>query len=235
MRMNKWEKYWEKIAQEIEEKFDWGKISTWEESTIDEFLVHLKDTIIDTLSNDSELAKNCGVDTKSSMVDWYPMTSITFRRIFIYNESLGQKTTRNIFAVYLGYRTAEEYLNKKVLRHTDPKKPIDNTDKPISVVVELKNADFAKEDEREEWMVYELAFLWHGKEPPSIQAHFYLMTREIEATKMLLHYAVQAGQLAAREVVAEGGFTRYITREALEKYIKDQRGERPEFLRREER
>ena len=233
--MNKWEKYWEKIAQEIEAKFDWGKIPTWEESTIDEFLVNLKDTIIDTLRNDSELAKNCGVDPKSSLIDWNPMTSTTFRRIFNYKESLGQKTTRNIFAVYLGYRTAEEYLNKKVLRHTDPKKPIDNPDKPISVVVELKNADFAKEDEREEWMVYELAFLWHSKEPPGINAHFYLMTREIEATKKLLHYAVQAGQLTAREVVAEGGFTRYVTREALEEYIKKQGDERPEFLKRDRR
>ncbi len=108
--------------------------------------------------------------------------------------------------------------------------------KPIPVVVELPNADFKKDDEKDEWMVYELAFLWHEKEPPSIQAHFTAMTRDIELTKSNLHNAVDSGLLEARQISYQGvGYTRFITREALEAYVKKQGLERPTFLKREER
>lgn len=106
-------------------------------------------------------------------------------------------------------------------------------DKPIPVVIALPNADFAKEDERDEWMIYELAFLWHEKEPLGIQAHFYAMTREIELTKSKLHQAVENGLLEARTEVLPDGITRFVTRRTLEKHIKERGLVRPEFLKRE--
>lgn len=106
---------------------------------------------------------------------------------------------------------------------------------PLSVIIELPKANFIKEDKKEEWMIYELAFLWFGKEPSSISAHFYQMTREMEALKTKLHIYVEQGLLKAKTISAAGGFTRFITRQDLEDFLKVHNQERPEFLKREER
>ena len=90
--------------------------------------------------------------------------------------------------------------------------------------------DFSKEDQRNEWMVYEVAFLWHGKEPPGIQAHVLQMTRDIEETKDLLHKAINEGKLAiVRQVQIGQGLTRWVNRDDLINFAKTI-GARPAFL-----
>ena len=70
-------------------------------------------------------------------------------------------------------------------------------------------------------MIYEVAFLWHGKEPPGIQAHVLQMTRDIEETKNLLHKAVEDGRLAiVRQIQIDQGFTRWVNRDDLVGFAK---------------
>ena len=85
---------------------------------------------------------------------------------------------------------------------------------------ELANSNLAEEDKRDEWKIYEVAFLWHGKEPPGTVSHFVKMTREIENTKEKLHDAVNKGQLTiSREIkYSDGSLTRYATRKDLRSF-----------------
>lgn len=235
--MKKMEPFWQEVAKVIEQKFGQGDVPQWRRSVVEEFLRHFERTLKPLIHENSHIAEACGGSA------WKPIDSTTFEKIFKHHISSGSKTTRNAFAIYMGYLSFEDYtikrkrkgagqingqIEKRVLTQAQKQKP-------IPVTVELPDADFAKEDENEEWMVYELAFLWHGKEPPSIQVHFYQMTREIEKTKANLHKAVENGLLHAKTVVLQNGVTRFVTRNALEEYIKNQEIEKPDFLRREGR
>ena len=157
---------------------------------------------------------------------WAPISAITFRNIFRYKKSKGNKTTRNGFAIYMGYQSAAHYLaesrssnGKPTLNYKSKRFKAAQNKEPIPVTVQLPSADFEKEDNKHHWMLYEVAFLWHGKEPPSIQAHFYQMTREMEQTKANLHKAVELGLLEAETKVFPNGVTRFLTRKALEDFI----------------
>ena len=91
------------------------------------------------------------------------------------------------------------------------------------------SANLSRHNVRNEWMVYEAAFLWHGLEPPGIAAHFQRMPTEVEKTKEFLHQAVNNGTLKAREHRATDGLTRYVKREDLVNFAK-KISERPDFL-----
>jgi hypothetical protein len=102
-------------------------------------------------------------------------------------------------------------------------------------VTGVTQVNYTTEDKRQEWMVYEAAFLWHGLAPPGIEAHFQRMTRDIEETKTMLHGAINAGTLrAAREAHAEGSIARWVTRTDLRAYALSI-GARPLFLFPEDR
>lgn len=93
-----------------------------------------------------------------------------------------------------------------------------------------KKIDYVKEDQRNEWKIYEVAFLWNEMEPPGTPAHFQEMSREIEAIKEQLHAAVDRGELkVSREIRGAGGLTRWVKRDALVAFALA-RGERPKFL-----
>ncbi|GAB5480219.1 MAG: hypothetical protein Marn2KO_36860 [Marinobacter nauticus] len=91
--------------------------------------------------------------------------------------------------------------------------------------------DWSAHNTRDVWPISEVAFLWHGFEPPSMAAHWLLMTDEIKKTKQMLHDSVDAGQLqTAREVqTLTGGVTRFLQRQELKSYAISM-GENPEFL-----
>lgn len=83
---------------------------------------------------------------------------------------------------------------------------------------------------QEEWMIYQVAFLWHGVSPPSIQEHFSQMTPEIKKTKGMLHEAVNTGQLkTCKEYQSPVGVIRWVDKTELQKYAK-LIGESPKFL-----
>ncbi len=90
--------------------------------------------------------------------------------------------------------------------------------------------DLALEDSRDEWPIYQVAFLWHGKEPPTIQEHWQAMNPLVWSTKELLHEAVENGELVvSREYWASGGVTRFVSRDKLRHYA-ESIGEKPKFL-----
>jgi hypothetical protein len=91
--------------------------------------------------------------------------------------------------------------------------------------------NYSKEDDRNEWLVYQAAFLWFDCEPPPIRAHFYQMTRDIEEIKLELHDAIDKGTL---NMTRETGSGRFVSREELKKFALS-RGEKPKFLFPEER
>ncbi|MDC6367187.1 MULTISPECIES: hypothetical protein [Flavobacteriaceae] len=96
---------------------------------------------------------------------------------------------------------------------------------------DLSKVDYMEEDKRNEWMVYEVAFLWHDYEPPGIEAHFVKMTRKIEETKNMLHQEIGKGELTMSKeyIVPNVGVTRYLTRNALIDYCV-RKEYKPKFL-----
>lgn len=83
----------------------------------------------------------------------------------------------------------------------------------------------------DEFMVYELAFLWHDKEPPSIQEHWNLMTPHIMFTKQFLHNAIETGQLKiTRELRFVDGVTRFVSKAELKRFAYEI-GDVPNFLK----
>ena len=83
-------------------------------------------------------------------------------------------------------------------------------------------------------MIYEAAFLWHGFMPPSVTDHWNLMTRQISATKNMLHRAVDSGLLNAIETISTTGGTRTVLNRRVERAelrrFAQSIGQEPEFL-----
>jgi hypothetical protein len=104
-------------------------------------------------------------------------------------------------------------------------------DKPLAgAKANLKPINYANEDQLNEWPIYQVAFLWHGKAPLTVMEHWNLMTREIGDTKKMLHDAVDAGKLRITRVeYYPSGFTRYVSRAELRRLCATQ-GYVPAFL-----
>lgn len=75
---------------------------------------------------------------------------------------------------------------------------------------------------KDEFFVYEIAFLWYGKRPPQVQAHESAMTPEIERMKSLLHKAIDLGRLSAVHFQAQaGGYARRVQRDDLQRFAQE--------------
>jgi hypothetical protein len=142
-----------------------------------------------------------------------------------------------------GNRWQEWFVPALYLRATDSAlisvEPDDSRAPGLLGEEESGSIDFVAEDQRTEWKVYEVAFLWHDQSPPGTAAHWFLMSREVEATKAQLHAAIDQGLLpvAKEQRVTDGRLqyvTRFVSREALVRYCQGI-GVRPAFLFREER
>ena len=96
---------------------------------------------------------------------------------------------------------------------------------------ELQKVNFPEEDQRNEWKIYEVAFLWHDYEPPASEAHFNKMTRKVEETKAMLHLAAEEGELLlSREISIENvGLTRFVSRQSLIEFC-NKNNYQPAFL-----
>lgn len=245
--MADWRSYWEDIATDIEDVYDQGHPSSWKNQEIIGFISHLESVINDIFSSDLEKAEMFQLVGKDGGIGyWTAFDQSTITRLFRYKSTTGNRRTRDIFAMYLGFSSCDDYLrqrggmerlstatknliSKNLL--TPNKSTVNDQNILIPLTITLQDADFRKQAIRDEWMIYELAFLWHGKEPPTIQQHFLLMTKEIEATKIELHRLVDQGHLRAKEYRNPLGVTRFITRDNLEECINKQELERPEFLK----
>ena len=114
--MGKWELYWLEIAKDIKHQYGHGHPSKWEETAIEEFLLHFEKSVRNKLIENDQLAHNCGIRYKGLQIDnWKSMVPSNFRKIFSYRNNTGKTTTRNAFAIYFGYDSAEDYISKKGL------------------------------------------------------------------------------------------------------------------------
>jgi|GEM_PF-6659411 len=88
----------------------------------------------------------------------------------------------------------------------------------------------ADASERDQFLVYEIAFLWYGFMPPPAQEHESAMTPEIAQLKNLLHTAIDLGKLnAVHFQAANGGYARLVDREDLRQFA-EKIGSFPQFL-----
>lgn len=95
--------------------------------------------------------------------------------------------------------------------------------------------NWAEEHSRNEWAIYEAAFLWHGYAPPPMALHQQVMPDPVRQTKRMLHDAANAGALSpavddglkVRNVMVHG--TRYVSRIELRRFA-ESIGQRPRFL-----
>lgn len=111
--------YWESIAKDIQAHQKNGHPKDWSEEIIRTFLADLEEKLISKSKKDTTIAQLCGVPYikgRYATEHLKTITSPTFRRIFQYGESKGKPTTKNHFAIYFDYKSAEDYTNKKRLK-----------------------------------------------------------------------------------------------------------------------
>ncbi len=88
-----------------------------------------------------------------------------------------------------------------------------------------------KNESNVNWKVYEVAFLWHGQQPPPVQDHFNQMSPDIAQRKEALHNAINQGLLkTCNQIINQNGGTRWVSKKALMDYCKLTSQDIPKFL-----
>ena len=122
--MEDWKDFWKNIAsdirlkfKEVNKEFDGSEPKEWKKRTIEDFLDHLEQEVQKQIATSEEKAKLFGL-TKERAKEFTAIDYSNFYRIFQGNESKrskGRQSTKDAFAVYLGYPSAESYLkNSKI-------------------------------------------------------------------------------------------------------------------------
>ena len=128
--MDRKEKFWGNVAEFIKEDFDHGHPSKWKRGITVKFLGHLEEAILERTEDNESLAKICNVTiSKGGYRRWNPMHPTTIENLFKYETTKGDDYTKNIFAIYMGYPSFEDYQNpekrtRKTIRPSDPKQRI---------------------------------------------------------------------------------------------------------------
>lgn len=128
--MRSLEKYWDSVSKDLEAFYGKGHPSKWKKIQISLFLEDLFFKIIEICKSDNNKARKIGipfVKGKFHFEGFYPLSYDTFRRIFITQESNGRPSLREIFSIYLGYESFQDYILKKDIKK-DGSKPIINTE-----------------------------------------------------------------------------------------------------------
>ncbi|WP_421796080.1 hypothetical protein [Haliscomenobacter sp.] len=108
------QQFWNAIAEAIQEKFGNGHPETWNKYKITIFLTDFSTKLGQLCSQDERKAILCGAK-KNRAGELTPptITYHSFRRIFITKESSGNRSTREMFAIYLGYDSAHDFMVQK--------------------------------------------------------------------------------------------------------------------------
>lgn len=126
-------------------------------------------------------------------------------------------------------------LYKKMRLPFRPYREIEQTDgaTPSDVAHDLVRdgeVDFEKASTKQQFLVYEIAFLWYERSPPPVEEHESAMTPEIAQMKRLLHLSIDLGKLKAEHIQGEsGGYARIVQREELRRFA-EEAGFLPKFL-----
>ncbi|MCC7504762.1 MAG: hypothetical protein IT259_05660 [Saprospiraceae bacterium] len=112
--MNAIEKYWEEVARLIADEQGGEPPHNWNKFKIDAFLRSFHTRLEQICRADPQKAALCGVDgVKGGDVQSPRLSYFSFRRIFITRESTGNRSTREMFAIYLGFESVSDFLNQK--------------------------------------------------------------------------------------------------------------------------
>ena len=134
--------FWEEIALLITGFAGGTHPSAWKKSKIDAFLRDFHKKLAEICRQEPEKAALCGVAVVNGETVQYPRLSyFSFRRIFITKESLGNRSTREMFAIYLGFESANDFLTRKGIFEEPP---------PMT---EVKNARHFRKNQLGRWML----------------------------------------------------------------------------------
>jgi len=113
--------FWDYIATRISALNGNEPPSEWRDSKIKDFLDQMDTKLVDLFRKDSRLAEKCGLSYPKNNYDYTQfrcMVPSTFRRLFRYDtskKSSGNVTTKNKFAIFLGYQSFEDLIRKEKL------------------------------------------------------------------------------------------------------------------------
>lgn len=129
------EKYWESIAEKIAIDFKNGHPKNWRKGDIDLFLAALLSKLEQICRQDKEKAERCGVPTIKDEFrsDQLRLSYDSFRRIFVTKGSEGNLRTKEMFAIYFGYDSYNDYLIKTEIKG-------DDTGESITPEIQIPNA-----------------------------------------------------------------------------------------------
>lgn len=104
--------FWDTIAEGLEQKYG-SRPNDWKKGDIEShFLLDLKTTVEEACLNDANKAELCGFKKESQIRLWEP-TYDTFRRVFKSHETKGSSRTKNIYAIFLGFDSEDDFCRKK--------------------------------------------------------------------------------------------------------------------------
>lgn len=113
--MNQAEKFWREIALLLAEESLNGQPKDWSRPRIESFLLRFQEKLNQICLQDPLKAKRCGLSAIRGGIQEPTLPYYSFRRIFITKESKGNRSTREMFAIYLGYDSYEDFLIQKSL------------------------------------------------------------------------------------------------------------------------
>ncbi|CAM1360781.1 hypothetical protein TPENAI_20062 [Tenacibaculum litopenaei] len=105
-------RFWDEIAEDIQKKYGKGHPSTWKRSNFESFLSHLEEELMEITKDKKNLANLCDIDHSKTNNHWKAFDPTTLENIFRYKKN-GGKRSKNVFAIYLGYNSADDYCVKK--------------------------------------------------------------------------------------------------------------------------
>ncbi|MDX1941049.1 MAG: hypothetical protein SFU99_10890 [Saprospiraceae bacterium] len=114
-------KYWKSIANRIATDFKNGHPENWKKRDIELFLTALQSRLEQICRGDKKKTRRCGVPTIKGEIRYDKLTLSydAFRRIFIVDESEGNQRTKEMFAIYFGYDSFNDYLIKNDIKADD--------------------------------------------------------------------------------------------------------------------
>jgi hypothetical protein len=147
-------KFWIDVAQHITNDAGGEPPVKWTKSEIDPFLKYFHQQLQKRCAEDPALIEACGWQhpKNGAIPDGSTISYDSFRRIFITKESQGNRTTRNMFAIYMGYQSYDDYGKFTHTEAGTPKAPTNQEvteettenaeESPVPIADYFKNASF---------------------------------------------------------------------------------------------
>ena len=110
------DKYWNLIANKLAVQTKVGAPEKWSKSIIENFIYNLIEKLEIECTQNEKKAKLCKVPKIRGVYafDQLKFSYDSFRRIFITRESNGNKTTKHMFAIFLGYDSYLEFWHEEI-------------------------------------------------------------------------------------------------------------------------